>query len=93
MAEGSFLNPYCHLVIKAIRNDSPLLGSKKVEFCKLLLQKRLDTGFTQSEFAKRLGVSIRTLKNWEHNRNKPSRSVWAHVKPLLNPVSPLHKSR
>jgi transcriptional regulator with XRE-family HTH domain len=63
-------------MIKATRHDSPPL-------CKLLLDKRLAAGLTQKEVAKRLGVSARTLKNWEHNRNKPAKSLWPQIHQFL----------
>jgi putative transcriptional regulator len=33
---------------------------------------RLKIGLSQSEFAKMLGVSLRTLQEWEQGRRKPS---------------------
>ncbi|WP_298438906.1 helix-turn-helix domain-containing protein [Geobacter sp.] len=33
---------------------------------------RMRIGMTQSEFAKMLGVSLRTLQEWEQGRRKPS---------------------
>jgi DNA-binding XRE family transcriptional regulator len=42
-----------------------------------------EPGATQKEFAKRLGVSARTLKNWEHNRNKPAKSLWPQIHQFL----------
>jgi DNA-binding XRE family transcriptional regulator len=81
--KGWFLNPFCHLVIKAIRHDSPPFCNQQMQLCKLLLEKRLAAGATQNEFAKRLGVSARTLKNWEHNRNKPTKPRWFQIYQLL----------
>ncbi len=37
-----------------------------------LASARLKLGFSQSEFAKMLGVSLRTLQEWEQGRRKPS---------------------
>ena len=36
------------------------------------LQTRLKMQLSQSEFAKMIGVSERTLENWEQGRSKPS---------------------
>ena len=36
------------------------------------MQTRLKMKLSQSEFAKLLGVSERTLENWEQGRSKPS---------------------
>jgi putative transcriptional regulator len=37
-----------------------------------LASARLKLGLSQSEFAKILGVSLRTLQEWEQGRRKPS---------------------
>ena len=37
-----------------------------------LAASRLRTGLSQSEFAKLLGVSLRTLQEWEQGRRTPS---------------------
>jgi putative transcriptional regulator len=37
-----------------------------------LASARLKLGLSQSEFAKMLGVSLRTLQEWEQGRRKPS---------------------
>ena len=41
------------------------------KFRKLLKAWRDKKGFTQIEAAKRLGISVRTLQNWEIARNMP----------------------
>jgi len=33
---------------------------------------RIATGLSQSQFAQLLGVSVRTLQQWEHGRREPS---------------------
>jgi putative transcriptional regulator len=33
---------------------------------------RLETGLSQSQFARLMGVSVRTLQEWEQGRRKPS---------------------
>jgi DNA-binding XRE family transcriptional regulator len=81
--KGWFLNPFCHLVIKATRHDSPPLDNLQTPLCKLLLERRLADGVTQKEFAKLFGVSDRTLKNWEHNRNKPAKALWPQIHQFL----------
>ena len=37
-----------------------------------VVEARQQTGLSQSQFAKLLGVSIRTLQDWEQGRRKPS---------------------
>jgi putative transcriptional regulator len=35
-------------------------------------QARMNSGLSQAEFAKLLGVSVRTLQDWEQGRRQPS---------------------
>ncbi|MGA2174468.1 MAG: helix-turn-helix transcriptional regulator [Verrucomicrobiota bacterium] len=81
--KGSFLRPFCHLLIKAIRQDSPPFDSQQGPLSKLLLDKRLAVGATQKVVAARFDVSARTLKNWEHDRNKPAKSLWPQIHQFL----------
>ena len=37
-----------------------------------IAQTRLDSGLSQSAFAALLGVSVRTLQDWEQGRREPS---------------------
>lgn len=37
-----------------------------------VVSARLKSGLSQSDFAKLLGISIRTLQDWEQGRRKPS---------------------
>ena len=41
------------------------------QFAKLLQDYRERRGFTQSDAADKLGISVRTLQNWEIARNMP----------------------
>jgi DNA-binding transcriptional regulator YiaG len=43
-------------------------------------------GLTQNELAKQLGVSIRTLKNWERGRTKPGKHLSDRIQFILNQV-------
>jgi hypothetical protein len=54
--KGWFLNPFCHLVIKAIRVDSHLLPATQ---SKSLTEHRLRHQMTLSKLAKQLGISFR----------------------------------
>lgn len=40
-----------------------------------IVRARLKAGLTQEQFAKLLGVSRRTLEQWEQGRRKPSRAA------------------
>ena len=37
---------------------------------------RESTGLSQSRFAELLGVSVRTLQDWEQGRRRPSGAAW-----------------
>jgi DNA-binding XRE family transcriptional regulator len=81
--KGWVVRPFCQLVIKAIRHDSPPYHNESQSLCKLLLEKRLAGGFTQEALAERLEVSLRTLKNWERGWTQPRRKYWACVQLFL----------
>jgi hypothetical protein len=60
LAEGWFLNPFCHLVIKATKMDShPLPDSLP----KMLIAYRLHNKTAKNILAAKLCVSLGTLKN------------------------------
>jgi DNA-binding XRE family transcriptional regulator len=77
--KGSVLNPFCHLVIRAIRWDSPPLGDNKGRLQKALLDARSRLNMNRGEFALKIGVSDSTIKNWERGRTKPARQFWKLV--------------
>ncbi len=45
-----------------------------------VVEARLKAGFSQSEFAQLLGVSKRTLQEWEQGRRRPSQAAWTLIK-------------
>jgi DNA-binding transcriptional regulator YiaG len=61
-------------------------GGKKEEFASLLLKWRSKHGWTREEAAAKLGVSHRTLQEWEQGRRVPSemaqRGVFARIKEI-----------
>jgi len=78
--KGSFLNPFCHLVIKAVRVDShPLPDS----LSKMLAAYRFHNEMTKNFLAAKLGVSLGTLKNWEFRRTHPNRKSWPAIRALF----------
>lgn len=40
-----------------------------------VVEARRNAGLSQSEFAELLGVSVRTLQDWEQGRRRPSRAA------------------
>lgn len=47
-------------------------------------EARQKTGLTQSEFAKLMGVSVRTLQDWEQGRHQPSGAARTLLKIAAN---------
>lgn len=43
---------------------------------RVLLQIRRHTGISQRELARRTGVAVQTIRNWEHGRADPHASLW-----------------
>ena len=81
--KGWFLNPFCHLVIKTIRVDSPPCQNSTQSFAKSLIKYRLESGFSTITLAAKLGVSLRTLKNWEYGWTQPNRRFWKAIHSLI----------
>ncbi len=44
-----------------------------------VIEARQKTGLSQSRFAELLGVSVRTLQDWEQGRRKPSRAAMSLI--------------
>ncbi len=51
------------------------VGSVEVVEVSPVVEARQRTGLSQSRFAELLGVSVRTLQEWEQGRRKPSRAA------------------
>jgi DNA-binding transcriptional regulator YiaG len=79
--KGSFLNPFCHLVLKAVRVDSPPFQNPQ-SLAELLTEYRHQSKLTREELAMRLGVSLGSLTNWERGRTRPSKAFWAQIRSL-----------
>jgi len=62
--------------------DQMLAGAKSpkrvVEVSEAIHARRL-SGFSQSEFASKLGVSVRTYQEWEQGRRKPDATTRAYL--------------
>lgn len=81
--KGWVMRPFCHVLIKVTRWDSPPWRLGSVPFHKLLNQWRLESKLSQEGAAARLGVSLSTYQNWEHGRSKPTRMSWPRLKPVV----------
>ena len=44
-----------------------------------VVEARQKTGLSQSRFAELLGISVRTLQDWEQGRRKPSRAAMSLI--------------
>lgn len=78
------MHPFCSLLIKAVRHDSPPFAVNGKPVGQLLVKKRVAAGLTQEALAERLGVSRKTLQNWERDRTKPIRRFWTAIRSTLN---------
>jgi transcriptional regulator with XRE-family HTH domain len=72
--------------MNAPRSDMSGARSKKEEFAMRLLNWRTRRGWTREESAAKLGVSRRTLQEWEQARRVPSamaqRGVFAKMQEI-----------
>jgi putative transcriptional regulator len=59
-----------NLDIKAVHTK--VIGNSNVDE---VIKARTSTGLSQSAFATLIGVSVRTLQDWEQGRRKPSGAV------------------
>lgn len=58
---------------RVVRNDGTVEKDELIPAAKLsIAAARAGTGLSQGEFAKLLGVSVRTLQAWEQGRREPS---------------------
>jgi DNA-binding XRE family transcriptional regulator len=74
------MRPFCHLMIKATRVDSPPCH---LTIAHLLKQYRNKLSLSQMQLAQNLGVSRKTLQNWENGRTNPSKCFWHSIRALL----------
>jgi len=74
------MRPFCHLVIKTVRVDSPPLPAT---LSKSLMAYHLDQQMTLRALAKQLEISLGTLKNWQSGRTHPNRKSWPTIRAIL----------
>jgi DNA-binding XRE family transcriptional regulator len=77
-----FVHPFCHLLIKVIRCDSPPFQNRLLQ-AKELANYRVTSGLTLEKAAAAIGVSLKTFQNWESGRTKPSAIFWPRIRSLL----------
>lgn len=75
--KGTFMHPFCHLVIKATRYDPHPLTKNRMRLSQLVAEHRAKAGITQKTMAAKLGVSLKTFQNWERGRTTPRRRFWS----------------
>ena len=51
---------------------------------KNIAKKRIKRGMTQKDLAEAIGVTIRTINNWEHEKTKPHGVFLSMLKVELN---------
>ena len=56
-----------------------------------VVEARQKTGLSQSRFAELLGVSLRTLQDWEQGRRKPSRAAMSLIQIVKQRPDVLHE--
>lgn len=56
-----------------------------------VVEARQKVGVSQSRFAELLGVSVRTLQDWEQGRRKPSRAAMSLIKIAKQRPDVLHE--
>ena len=76
------MHPFCHLVIKGVRKDSPPFACHHSELSKLLSTYRFKSSFSHETLATKLGVSLGTLQNWERGHTQPRSRFWKSIQAL-----------
>lgn len=64
-------------LVESVKQMGAIMKGKKIPHRRTIVtdikvkKLRERTGLTQSEFARMIGVSVRTLQNWEQGRREP----------------------
>ncbi len=64
-------------LVESVRQMGAIMRGEDIPHRRTVVTKsdvkglRKNTGLTQSEFAKLIGVSVKTLQNWEQGRREP----------------------
>jgi DNA-binding XRE family transcriptional regulator len=82
--KGSFLRPFCHLVITGIRRDSHPFIQSKERLAQALSAYRTAHGLSSDALAAKAGVSEGTIKNWERGRTTLAARLLPKLKFLIS---------
>jgi DNA-binding XRE family transcriptional regulator len=77
------MRPFCRLLLRGVRADSPPFAVNGKLLGERLMQRRLELGFTQTALADKLGICRKTLQNWENGRTRPTGKVWREIRSLI----------
>lgn len=77
------MRPFCRVVRKVGRRVPPRQYIQAMFDSKALARKRMDAGYTQQQLARELGVSPRTLHNWETGATSPEPAFWHRLNAFL----------
>ena len=69
-------------------DDEDCLGIKETELIACVIARRKTLGLTQADFARRLGVSVRTYQDWEQRRRRPSAMAEKILQQMLSVTDP-----
>src|SRR5579862_1799743 len=91
--------PICNRTVRVPRKDISPVWTRSFPVAKQpqtlgehLRKKRFDSGLRQSEVAKRLDVSDRTLSVWECDRTYPAWEYWPRIVSYLGYDRSIHRS-
>jgi DNA-binding transcriptional regulator YiaG len=77
------MRPFYHLVLRAIRGDSPPWADMPQTFPEPLKKYRLQANLSQTALAVKLGVTLGAIGRWERGRAVPNRRSWPELRALL----------
>ena len=77
------MRPFCQLVLRAIRVDSPPWANTSQPLSETLRKYRLQANLSQVKLAAKLGVTVGTLGTWERSQAMPDRRSWPGLRTLL----------
>jgi len=77
------MRPFCHLVIRGVSVDSPPLAMNRSLLSQLIAAHRTKFELSQKNVAGQLGVSLKTIQNWERGSTKPQTRFWSPLQALV----------